>query len=166
MVEEIRIPPRHRPINPANAESLIKSVWFERVESERPDKFVVLLDTDGSRPEDVLDAIRTNLPARLGDINASIQFAYAERHLEAWYFADGNGLRQYLGRDLGNVDPSRPDAMPNPKLHLRHLLGSRLYTSLVSKEIASKLSVTTIAERSPSFRGFVAAVQNGVRHDD
>ena len=75
--------------------------------------------------------------------------------------ADAGGLRRYLGRDLGNPDPSQPDAILNPKLHLKQLLGSRPYTSLVSQAIAAELDATTIAQRSPSFRGFVAAVKNG-----
>ena len=161
VVEDIRIPPRHRAINVSNAEKLIRSVWFERTDNERPDKFVVLLDTDRSAPDEVLAPIRADLPTRTSDISASIQFAYAQRHLEAWYFADAKGLRRYLGRDLGDVDPSQPDALLNPKLHLRQLLGPRPYTSLVSGEIASTLDATAIAQRSASFRGFVAAVKNG-----
>ena len=161
VVDDVRVPPRNGAINAVDAEKLIRSVWFERVEDERPDKFVVLLDTDRSAPDEVLAAIRDDLLARISGISASIQFAYAQRHLEAWYFADASGLRQYLHRDLGNVDPSQPDKLLNPKLHLKQLLGCRPYTSLVSGEIASKLNPATITERSPSFCGFVAAVRNG-----
>ena len=161
VVEDVRIPPGHRAINTAIAEKLVRSVWFEREDDARPDKFVVLLDTDGASPNDVIAPIRDGLLHRLRDIGTSIQFAVAQRHLEAWYFADAGGLRRYLGRDLGSVDPSRPDAIENPKLHLKHLLGSRPYTSLVSQAIATELDAITIAQRSPSFRGFVAAVKNG-----
>ena len=159
-VEDVRIPPRHRAITVEVAEKIIRSVWFEREESERPAKFVVLLDTDRSLPQDVLAPIRDGLPRRLGDIDASLQFAYARQHLEAWYLADANGLRRYLGRDLGNVDSSQPDAIANPKLHLRHLLDAP-YTSLVSRDIAAELDAAAIARNSASFRGFVAAVRNG-----
>ena len=161
VVEDVRIPPRHRAINVAIAEKLIRSVWFERADDARPGKFVVLLDTDGASPKNVIAPIRDRLPDRVRDIGASIQFAFAQQHLEAWYFADAGGLKRYLGRDLGNVDPSQPDAIPNPKLHLKHLLGSRPYTSLISRAIATELDATTMAQRSPSFRGFVAAVKNG-----
>ena len=160
-VEDVRIPPRHRAIKVEVAEKIIRSVWFERMEDERPHKFVVLVDTDGSPPEEALAPIRNRLPDRLQDIGASIQFAYAQQHLEAWYFADARGLRQYLGRDLGAVDQSQPDAILNPKLHLKQLLGFRPYTSLVSHDIASRLDATVIAQHSASFRGFVAAVSNG-----
>lgn len=163
-VQDVRIPPRHQSIKVANAEKIIRAVWFERVPSERPDKFVVLLDTDGSRPDEVLEPIRSALPSRLRGINANIQFAYAQRHLEAWYFADANGLVRYLRRDLGNIDPTAPDALQNPKLHLKHLLqtlGSRPYTARVSEEIARQLNVGTIARHSASFCSFIAALRNG-----
>lgn len=160
-VEDVRIPPRHQAIGIANAEKIIRSVWFERAETERPDKFVVLLDMDGSRPEEVVEPLRSALPSRLAGVDANIQFAYAQRHLEAWYFADANGLRRYLDRSIGNIDPSDPDALQNPKLHLRNLLGSRPYTSLVSQAIAAGLNAAIIAQHSPSFRGFVAALKNG-----
>ena len=161
MVKDVRITPRHRAVNVDVAEKIIRSVWFEAAAAERPHKFVVLLDTDGSLPGDVLAPMRESLPSRLQGIDADIQFAYAQAHLEAWYFADANRLREYLGRDLGEVDSSRPDGIPNPKLHLKNLLGTRPYTSLVSSEIAATLDAATIAERSPSFHRFLAAVRNG-----
>ena len=161
VVEGVRIPPRHRAINVDVAEKLIRSVWFERAEDGRPGKFVILLDTDRASPDDVIKPIQDLLQDRLRDISASIQFAFARQHLEAWYFADADGLRRYLGRDLGNADPSEPDAIENPKLHLKHLLGPRPYTALVSQAIAAELDADTIARCSPSFRGFVAAVENG-----
>ena len=161
-VEDIRIPPGHRAINVAVAERIIRSVWFERTPDARPHKFVVLLDADGKQPEDVLAPVRTGLPPRLKNINASLQFACAQQHLEAWYFADAKGLRPHLGgRDLGSVDPSQPDAIANSKLHLKNLLGSLPYTALVAREIAAGLDAGTIQQRSASFAGFVAAVKNG-----
>ena len=161
IVEDIRILPRHRAINAIVAAKIVRSVWFERAEDERPHKFVVLMDTDRLLPQDAIAPLRDALPSRLRDIDAAIQFAYAQQHLEAWYFADSNGLRTYLGRDLGNVDPSQPDEILNPKHHLKLLLGPRPYTSLVSRDIAATLDPAAIAQRSPSFRRFLAAVRNG-----
>lgn len=160
-VEDVRIPPGHRAINVAVAERIIRSVWFERPPDARPSKFVVLLDTDGKQPEDVLAPLRTGLPSRLKNIDASLQFACAQQHLEAWYFADAKGLRGYLRRDLGSVDSFQPDAIANPKLHLKNLLGTLPYTSLVAGEIASWLDAPTIQQRSPSFGTFIAALKNG-----
>lgn len=160
-VQDVRIPPRHQAINVANTEKIIRSVWFERIETERPDKFVLLLDTDGAPPDEVVEPIRAALPARLYGISASVQFAYAQRHLEAWYFADASGLQRYLGRDVGNVDPAGPDAIINPKLHLKHLLDTRPYSALVSERIAAQLNVAAIMRHSASFRLFVAALKNG-----
>lgn len=49
-------------------------------------------------------------------MESSIQYAYAQWHLEAWYFGDAEGLRRYLGgKALGNVDTSQPDEIHNPK---------------------------------------------------
>ncbi len=160
-IVEVRIPPRHRALNVEMAEKLLKASWFERLAAP-PDKFVVLVDADGRTPNEVLCPFREQLPSRIGiSIKAQIQFACAHWHLEAWYFADASGLQQYLERTLGSVDTSRPDEIQNPKLHLKHLLGDRAYTAVISEEIAKGLSAQTIGQRSPSFQGFLEAVRNG-----
>jgi len=144
------------------ARKLVVSAWFAPPDYIAPDKFVILVDVDGKNPDDVLRPLRDELPRRLGPkVKASLQFAYAQWHLEAWYFADISNLRAYLGRDPGNVDASHPDEIQNPKQHLQNLLGNRAYTSIVSEEIANQLDPQTIAQRSPSFQGFLQAVRNG-----
>lgn len=159
-VIDVRRPNRNKALTVEMAEKLIKAVWFELPENALPDKFVVLVDVDGKDPDHVLRPFRQELGKRLGSgITASLQFAYAQWHLEAWYFADSAGLRAYLGR-LGHVDASQPDRIKNPKQHLKHLLADRVYTAVVAEEIASRLSVQAI-QRSASFRGFLAAVRNG-----
>ena len=164
-VKEVLIPPRNRVLNIHTVEKLIKAAWYERLGVCSPDKFVILLDVDGKPPERVLETFRT-LPERLCDeIGAAIRCAYAQWHLEAWYFADATNLRGYLdGRALGNVDTSKPDEIQNPKLRLKHLLRDQVYTARVSEEIARQLDASTIAGRSPSFKGFVDAVMNGPGH--
>ena len=143
------------------AEKIIKSAWYENPAAP-PDKFVVLADADGADPDEVLDPFREDLPGRLGDeIGAAIQYAYAQQHLEAWYFADAANLRGYLGRAPGSVDTANPDEIENPKLHLKNVLGNRFYTAQTSEEIARTLDSRTIAQRSPSFEGFLEAVMNG-----
>ena len=141
-------------------ERLIKAAWYERPEA-RPHKFVVILDLDGSDPEDVLPPVREQLSERLREVTADVLYAYAQEHLEAWYFANAENLRDYLGRALGRVDTSKPDEIRNPKLHLKSLLGDRVYTARLSQEIARALDAPTIAQRSPSFKTFVDAVMNG-----
>ena len=160
-VEEVRIPPRNRKLTVRVVESLIKGAWYEN--SEQPsDKFVVLVDTDGRTPEDSLDLLKRELPRRLGsEIGTRVQYAYAQWHLEAWYFADETNLRECLGKALGNVDASSPDEIQNPKLHLKNLLGEQTYTARVSEDIAKELDAGTIAHRSPSFSGFLEAIRNG-----
>ena len=98
------------------------------------------------------------------EIAATIQYAYAQYHLEAWYFADAGNLRKSIGRSPGNVDASKPDEILDPKGHLKKLLGDQLYTARLSGEIASKLDARTIEQRSPSFKGFLDAIRNGSRH--
>lgn len=159
-LQDVRIPQRSRHLTVEMAVKLIRAVWFEAPAS-RPEKYVVLLDADGSDPEAVLRPYREGLPPRIADIEAAVQFACAQWHLEAWYFADSTAARAYLGGALGSVDCSQPDHIVNPKLHLEHLLGARAYTAAVSAEIASKLDPRVVADRSPSFRGLLAAMRNG-----
>ena len=143
------------------AEKLIKAAWYDNSDGP-PDKFVLLIDLDGAAPDEALALFEEQLPRRLGDeIGATVLYAYAQWHLEAWYFGDAANLRCYLGRGLGSVDASKPDEIQNPKLHLKNVLGSRVYTARVSEEIARKLDAPTIAGRSPSFEGFLEAVIDG-----
>ena len=161
LVDEVRIPPRHRRLNVGTVESLVKAAWYENME-EPADKFVVLVDTDGKTPEDALEHIKNALPGRLSDeIGRRVHYAYAQWHLEAWYFADTVNLREYLGHAPGHVDTSKPDEIQNPKLHLKNMLGEQTYTARVSEDIAKVLDARIIAQRSPSFRGLQEAVING-----
>ena len=154
-----RIPPSNGKLTVQMAERLIKSEIYG---GRPPDKVVVLVDLDGKDPDQELLPFKIDLPGRLPDqIESSIQYAYAQWHLEAWYFGDAEHLRGYLGgKALGNVDTSQPDVIQNPKLHLKHLL-ERSYTAKVSEEIAKNLDPRTIAQRSPSFAYFLDAVRNG-----
>jgi hypothetical protein len=161
-VLEVRIPPGGKALNLETAERLVKAVWYQRI-SAPPDKFVILVDADGRNPDDIIRPFREQLPTRIGaKVAASLQFACAQWHLEAWYFADGAALRDYLGRDTGNVDISTPDEIQNPKLHLKHLLGTRVYTAVVSEEIATRVNPNRLGQCSPSFRTFLDAIRNGV----
>ena len=161
VVQGVRIPPRNKALDAGMAERLARAAWHENPSSP-PDKFVVVVDVDRDAPEDVVRPFRSRLAERLAEVEATVLCAYAQQHLEAWYFGDADNLRSYLDRDLGNVDTSAPDEIQNPKLHLKHLL-DRTYTSLISADIASRLDPKTIAQRSPSFKGFVDAIMNGVR---
>ena len=158
----VRIPPRNRALRVAVVYSLIQSTLYD-IDGYPPDKYVILVDADGGIPDDILIPLRRDLSNRLGSgFGPSVQYAYAQWHLEAWYFADAGNLREYLGgRALGSIDPSRPDQIQNPKLHLKHLLRNEFYTAQVSEQIAKVLDARTIAQRSPSFNGFLEAVRNG-----
>lgn len=160
ILTDIRIPPRGLPLNVGMAERLIKAAWFSNL-PEPPNKFVVVADTDRTEPKSTMRHFKDELPQRLQNVAADVLYAYAQQHLEAWFFASSERLRDFIGRDLGAVDASKPDEIQNPKLHLKHLLGHRIYTARVSEAIARSLEATTIAERSPSFRNFLSAYVNG-----
>jgi hypothetical protein len=166
-VVEVAVPPGSRNLDVEMAARLIQArSWYWKQRQQTIDKFVVLVDTDNKNPQEVLQPFRNQLPQRVGTaVTASLQFAYAQQHLEAWYFADEQGLRNALRRDLGQVDPSMPDQINNPKHHLSNLLKSvspgRQYTAPESEEIARQLDPQIIAGRSPSFQSFVDAVRNG-----
>ena len=158
IVTSVLKPPGHRPLRLELVRKLILSEGF-RSSTHRPDKFVVLVDTDHKPPGPLLDPLRPLLK-QVSQVTAPILFACAVPHLEAWFFADEQGLRRFLGRDLGSVDASRPDRIQNPKLHLSQLLG-RPYTSQAAGRMAAALSPAAIRGRSPSFKVFEDAVRNG-----
>ena len=161
VLADVRIPPRNRDLRVKIVEKIIKSAWYES--QTPPDKFVLLIDVDGKDPDDSLSPFKKGLPERLPpEVRPKLQYTYAQWHLEAWYFADSQNLKEYLrGKALRSVDASKPDEIQNPKQHLRNLLGGTVYTSLVSEDIARTLDARTIAQRSPSFDGFLSAVRNG-----
>ena len=148
------------------AERLVKAAWYENAGAP-PDKFVLLVDIDGALPDDVLAPFTEQLPGRLDGVGAEVLYAFAQWHLEAWYFADATNLRGYLGRALGHVDTSRPDEMRNPKLHLKSLFSHRVYTARSVRGRESFLSPTTIL--LSSFRLAISAGVSGngavVGHD-
>ena len=157
----VRIPPRNRALSVEMAYKLIQSSLYDLPDGP-PDKYVVLVDVDGKNPDMALAPFKEDLPQRLIDqLNSRIQYAYAQWHLEAWFFADATNLRRHVGGALGSVDTSQPDEIQNPKLHLKNLLRDGIYTARVSEEIARALDAQTIAQRSLSFRGFLEAVKNG-----
>ncbi len=157
---DVRFPPKHRDITAQEAYKIIQSV---RYDTPAPDKYIVLKDTDNKQPEEVLQPIRSVLSRLLGEqFEPGVLCAFAQWHLEAWFFADAVGLRKYLdGHALGSVDTSQPDHIENPKEHLKNLLPGRIYTALTSEAIAKNLNAHNIAQRSPSFANFLAAVRNG-----
>ena len=158
---DIRIPPGHRQLRPSVLCPIIYSAQYDS-EYGAPDKCVILIDTDGKSPEEAINPIQQGLQrTQVLQTVQNVKFAYAQWHLEAWYFADAANLRIYLRRGMGNVNSSEPDQIQNPKHHLQQLLGDLTYTAQVSAEIAASLDPGTIAQRSPSFRTFLEAIRNG-----
>jgi len=163
---DVRKPPGNNTLTPEQAKKLIRAAWYEmNGRGNAPDKFVVLVDADANAQALAL-AMRPFDQAviQLADIPAPRFVAVAVRHLEAWFFGHAERLREFLNRDLGHVDSSRPDGINNPKQHLIHLLRdqSKVYTARVAEQIAESLDPLTIEGRSPSFADFVKKLRNGV----
>ena len=165
-LNRVVIPPNQGVLNFEMAEKLIKGAWYQNIATP-PHKFVVLVDLDGKDADEVLGPFKEKLEGRLGEaISAQVLYAYAQRHLEAWFFADAENLRNYFdGEALGHVDTSKPDEIEAPKVHLKNLLqslsASQNYTARVAEDIATKLDSLIVAARSPSFKCFLDAVRNG-----
>ncbi len=156
----VRIPPRNGKIR---IDAVCKIVLASQHDfpGGPPDKYVILVDTDGQTPEYAVNQVQQGLQLTHMQRNfKNIKYAYAQWHLEAWFFADARNLSVYLDRNIGNVNPNTPDQIENPKLHLKQLLG-HTYTSRDSAEIAGALCPRIIAQRSPSFRNFLEAIRNG-----
>ena len=138
----------------------IKSAWYDLSgRGQPPNKFVVLVDADGKPPDDVVAPLQA-VCAHIKDIPVACIVTAAKWHLEAWFFGDEQGLRDYLGRDLGNVDPTYPDQILDPKRHLKNLLKG-IYGRDTAEQIARKVRPSIIRTHSPSFNAFEEAIRNG-----
>jgi hypothetical protein len=159
-VSEVRIPASNGALTPERARQIIKAAWYESLGSPlQPEKFVVLIDADGRQSLDQVQRFEETC-CHLGEIKVPCLIVVAQWHLEAWFFAHAEALREFLGRDTGNIDTSTPDSIINPKLHLKHILAEP-YTAGVAEEIAKRLSPDIIRQRSPSFASFETALRNG-----
>ena len=60
-VSRLMIPPNNSALNVRMAAKLIRAAWFGSF--PKPDKFVVLVDTDGKTPSEALGLLESNLPS-------------------------------------------------------------------------------------------------------
>ncbi len=158
---EVRKPPGNALLTPEQAKKLIKSAWYDlSVRGTAPDKFVVLVDADAHEAAEAAAPFE-EMVSRLLDVAPPKLVAVAVRHLEAWFFAHSEKLRDFLRRSLGSVDTSQPDKILNPKRQLIHLLESRMYTSRVAEQIASQVDPQIVMGRSPSFAALLGKLKNG-----
>lgn len=166
VVCQVLIPKGNRQLAPGTVVELVLAAYYGalRHRAEPSKKIVVLMDTDTKQPQQVVAPVQDRVlnDSRVQKIApfVTILFAYARQHLEAWFFADDENLKNYLGRSLGRIQTSKPDEINNPKRHLIHLL-QRSYTSFVAERIARQLDPAVIARRSPSFTHFCNQLKNG-----
>ena len=156
---DVRIPPRNRAISGELAVKIAKSCYWD---VPSPDKFVILVDVDGKNPDEVLESLRQRVGSALDHLDLRIYYAYAQSHLEAVVLRRRKGAARIPGKEPWSVDASRPDLIENPKLHLKHLLANRIYTSEIAERITRVLDAAEIAKHSTSFGRFVGAIRNGV----
>lgn len=133
--------------------------WDMKMRGRDPSKFVILLDADAEDREETIRRFEV-VAERIQDLQVPTYVSAAKWHLEAWFFADEQSLRSFVGRSLGGVDASRPEAIERPKEHLRNLL-DRPYTARVAARIAAVLSPEAVRAKSPSFVDFESKIRNG-----
>jgi hypothetical protein len=75
-VTDVRIPPRNRRLNVGMTQGLIRAAWYSGFES-LPDKFIVLVDTDGKSAAETLAPFQ-NMSNSLPDVGADVLVAYAQ----------------------------------------------------------------------------------------
>lgn len=164
---EVVIPPGHRALNGKIVSQLATAgYWKHHAGGSEVGKIVVLHDADRRDPGAVREELESELESlltKLTNRGVHVLVAVAKPHIEGWFYADGESLRDFLGRDLGAAGGCAPDDMENPKLHLTHLLKQRgrHYTARTAGEIASRTDPGRCRTRSPSFAAFELAVRNG-----
>ena len=96
---EVRFPSRHRELRFATVSQLINAALYDS--GEAPDKFVVLVDTDGKTPEAAIDPIKSELErSSFRELHQRIHYAYAQWHLEAWFFCRWREFKKLLWRPI------------------------------------------------------------------
>ena len=130
---------------------------------------VILVDTHRLSPSQAMEPVQQKVDAMVqrGDLSPaarnSIRWAYAQPHLEAWFFADPSGLARYIGCD--EADLGVPGTIRDPQGVLRglmtqHMPGRRRnYGASRAKDIADGLDARVVLANSPSFKTLIDAIQ-------
>ena len=83
---DVRIPGRNRQIRADIIIRIVQATLYDDSVEGPPDKFVVLVDTDGKTPEEAIDPIKNGLErSSFRGLRQRIHYAYAQWHLEACF---------------------------------------------------------------------------------
>ncbi len=131
----------------------LRGILAELNQSYRPEKVLIVRDTDGADPASLIAAMKNKI---VGTFSFSIHPLVAVEALEAWLLADPLALESVLGVKKSFASPEK---IRDPKAQLEKLLSRRTaYTPELAKAIAEKLDLNVLKTRCPWFATFQRAI--------
>lgn len=122
--------------------------------SYRPERILVVSDSDGEDPAELVRAIRGRLTTKYRFPMIPIVIV---EELEAWLIADPSALERIVGikRNFPN-----PEKVNDPKAALERLVSLSAYTPELARRLAGEVDLDLLRRRCPRFRAFDRALQN------
>ena len=131
----------------------LRGILAELNQSYRPEKVLIVRDTDGADPASLIAAMKNKI---VGTFSFSIHPLVAVEALEAWLLADPLALESVLG--VKKKFPN-PEKIPDPKTQLQKLLSRRVvYTPELARTIAEEVDLNALKTRCPWFATFQRAI--------
>ncbi len=138
----------------------------KRLEDDRVDVLVAVVDTDDTRINERLSAMREAIDdCQLTPI--SFATGLAVRSVEAWLLADEQAIGMALGGVAVNRQPD-PERIDNPKVHLQRLIsdltgGVEFSVEAYADEIAGHTDLRVLRNRCRHFDLLATEIVNCVR---
>ena len=139
--------------------------WAEQLRRQGCSLLIVISDLDRERLPELSASLRAALSP--SPIKSHV-VVIAVREIEAWLLADHDAITRALRLPRPVKKQSNPEAIQNPKEHLRDLVRERskgrlAYLNTVhNQKIAQQVQPVRL-ERCPSFRGFEKFVREQLR---
>jgi hypothetical protein len=131
----------------------LRGILAELKQSYRPEKVLIIRDTDGGDPASLVAAMKNMI---MGTFSFSIHPLVAVEALEAWLLADPLALESVLGVKKSFANPEK---IPDPKTQLQKLLSRRMvYTPELARTIAEEVDLNVLKARCPWFATFLRAI--------
>jgi hypothetical protein len=130
-----------------------RGIVAELHRSYRPERILIVSDSDGQDPAQLMHAIRRRLTTKYRF--PVIPLVIVEE-LEAWLIADPLALERFVGvrKNFPN-----PEEVSDPKAELRRLFSVSAYTSQAAAALAAAIDLDVLRRRCPRFRAFDRALQ-------